>query len=141
LPIFDPDAPAPAPDSEIPPAPADTPDDLAGVDLDDVADTLRAGLTSGEVMHFELECGVTMDQLTRTNMGQLGFMYWATRVHTDHAVSVRNVFQMSPDALATAVMEYARRLPKVDGSAQRSATPTGNVGSNSPSSDSPITSP
>ncbi len=114
------------------------------VDLDALSDALRAQLTTREVMRFELAAGITLDELVRTQAGQLAFMVWASRLRTDHAIGVDAALDLPLDEISAEVLALARRSPKgprTDGGSPPSATSTGNGSSASPSSDSPTSNP
>jgi hypothetical protein len=127
----------PSRDAVTPDEPGD--DVVDPVDVDTLADELRAALTSRQIMQFELSAGITLDELTRTQAGQLVFMVWASRLHGDHPLSIDQAFAIPFDDLATLVLELARRRPKVIGAGGPSPTHTATGSPISPLSGSPIT--
>jgi hypothetical protein len=94
--------------------PPDEPEPVspAEPDVDALADELRGALTSRQIMTFELDAGITLDELVRTQAGQAVFMVWASRVNGDHALSVADAFAMKFDGLMAEVLELVERSPK-----------------------------
>lgn len=99
-------------------------DEQIDFDVDELSDRLRKQLSSRQIMNFELGAGITLDDLVRTQAGQLSFLVWASRVHGDHAISVDAAFALTLDELLEEVMKLGRDMGKATGVDEPSPTPT-----------------